>query len=126
MHSESSPPPTSSELMGALGALTGAGPANPVGDTTERRIQPLRLPGADSPYNLPFFSVDSVDIDPAPSPFKPYELDPESIRALAACGMVGLRRLGTNDLVNNTLGNTFARRKVLINPMMEVHMTYKK
>jgi hypothetical protein len=70
-----------SELMGTLGALTGAGPTNHVGDTTHRAL--YQTPSSSSPYNLPFSSVDSVDIDPAPSPFKPYKLDPESTGALA-------------------------------------------
>ena len=72
--------PTSSELVGALGALTGPG----LGDA------------------LPSSSAYRVDFDPAPSPFKPYELDPESTGDLAAYGMNGLRGLGTNGLVTNT------------------------
>ena len=84
--------PTSCEFMGALGALAGAGPANHVGDTTHRAL--YQTPS--SPYNLPFSSVDSVDIGAVPSPFKPYELaqmlDPNSIGALAD----GLRGIGTD------------------------------
>ena len=90
--------PSSSELMGALGALTGAGPVNHVGDTTHRGLyqtpsspyHPLSsaltsssgislFPG---PYHpdyllqfsnvagdaLPFSSVDSAEIDATMSP----------------------------------------------------------
>ena len=91
------PPPSSSELMGALGALTGAGPVNLTGDSTHRSLYPPSSPyhplssaltsssGISlfpGPYHpdylmqfanvagdaLPFSSVDSAEIDATMSP----------------------------------------------------------